>query len=51
MGIIWGIITILFVFWLLGLVMHIGGGLIHILLVLALIGVVWNLFMGRRSAV
>jgi len=51
MGIIWGIITILFVLWLVGLVAHIGGGLIHILLVLAVIGIVWNLFMGRRSAV
>lgn len=50
-GILWTIITILFVLWLIGLVAHIGGGLIHILLVLALIGIVWNLFMGRRSAV
>jgi len=31
-GILWGIIVILFAFWLLGLTFKFGGGLIHILL-------------------
>ncbi len=49
-GILYAIITILFVFWLIGFLMHIGGGLIHILLVAALILFVFNLVMGRRSS-
>ncbi len=49
LNIIWAIIVILFVFWLLGLVLHIGGALIHILLVIALILVVYNLITHRRS--
>ncbi|MGH2510646.1 MAG: lmo0937 family membrane protein [Ktedonobacteraceae bacterium] len=47
--IIWTIIVVLFVFWLLGLVLHIGGSLIHLLLVIALILVVYNLIMHSRS--
>ncbi|WP_435053573.1 lmo0937 family membrane protein, partial [Priestia megaterium] len=34
---LWTIIGLLFIFWLLGLVFHIGGGIIHILLVIAVI--------------
>ena len=41
--------VILFVLWLLGFALHIGGGLIFLLLVLAVIGVIYNLFMGRRA--
>lgn len=38
---LWTIAVILFVLWLLGfVVLHVGGGLIHILLVLAVIAVV-----------
>jgi len=48
-GVLWTIIVILFVFWLLGLVLHFGGSLIHILLVVALIAVVYNLLTGRRA--
>jgi hypothetical protein len=50
-GILWTIITILFVFWLLGLVLHIGGGLIHILIVVAVIMLVFNLLTGRGAKV
>lgn len=46
---LWTIILILFVLWLLGFSLHIGGGLIHILLVIALIVLVYNLITGRRS--
>lgn len=48
-GVLWTIIVILFVFWLLGLLMHFGGSLIHILLVVALIAIVYNLLTGRRA--
>ena len=42
---------ILFVAWLLGLVAFHVGGLIHLLLVLAVISVLVHLFTGRRSVV
>ncbi|HET9793676.1 MAG TPA: lmo0937 family membrane protein [Thermoanaerobaculia bacterium] len=42
---------ILFVAWLLGLVAFHVGGLIHLLLVLAVISVIVHLFTGRRSVV
>ena len=43
------IISILFVLWLLGFLMHIGGGLIHILLVAAVIIFIFQLVSGRRA--
>jgi len=46
---IWTIITILFVLWLLGLVAHIGGAVIHVLLVLAVIGLIYNLVVRNRT--
>lgn len=46
---LWTIILILVVLWLLGFSFHIGGGLIHILLVVALIVLVYNLITGRRG--
>lgn len=46
---IWTIVVILFVLWLLGFIGHIGGGLIHLLLVIAVIVAVYNLIMGSRS--
>ena len=50
-GLLWTIITILFVFWLLGLIFHIGGGLIHILIVVAVVMFVFNLVTGRGAKV
>ena len=50
-GILWGIITLLFIFWVIGFAMHIAGGFIHLLLVLAVIGLIFNLLTGRRAAV
>jgi uncharacterized membrane protein YtjA (UPF0391 family) len=47
---LWTIFVILLVLWLLGFTLHIGGGLIHILLVIALVVLVINLVSGRRSA-
>ena len=49
---LWTIILVLFVLWLLGFSFHIGGGIIHLLLVIALIVLAFQLFQmltGRRS--
>ena len=48
-NILWTVVVILVVLWLLGLVFQIGGGLIHILLVIAAIVLIYNLVTGRRS--
>lgn len=47
---LWTIIVVLFVLWLLGFSFHIGGGLIHLLIVIALVLLVFNLLTGRRSS-
>jgi K+-transporting ATPase A subunit len=44
------IIAILIVLWLLGFIGHIGGGLIHLLLVIALVVFIVNMLTGRRSS-
>ncbi|GIN70910.1 hypothetical protein J14TS2_13850 [Bacillus sp. J14TS2] len=44
---LWTIIGLLIILWVLGLVTKIGGALIHILLVLAVIVFIVNLFRGR----
>ena len=46
---LWTIFAILIILWLLGFGFHVGGGLIHILLVGAVIWLLWNLLSGRRS--
>jgi len=46
---LWTIIVILFILWLLGFSLHVGGGLIHIILVIAVIILVYNLITGRRG--
>ncbi|MGH7757205.1 MAG: lmo0937 family membrane protein [Vulcanimicrobiaceae bacterium] len=50
-GIIWTIIVVLFALWLIGLLAHIGGGLVYILLVIAVILVVYNLLTGRGARI
>jgi Family of unknown function (DUF5670) len=50
-GIIWAIIVVLFVFWLLGFTLHIAGGLIHLLLVVALVLLVFNIVSGRGARI
>lgn len=42
------IIGILVLLWLVGLIAGIGGGLIHLLLVVAVIVFLWDLLVGRR---
>jgi uncharacterized membrane protein YtjA (UPF0391 family) len=48
---LWTIFVILLVLWLLGFSFHVAGGLIHLLLVVALVVLVINLLSGRRSAI
>jgi hypothetical protein len=48
---LWTIFVVLLVLWLLGFSLHVAGGLIHLLLVVALVLLVINLLSGRRSAV
>ncbi|MBY6037313.1 lmo0937 family membrane protein [Fictibacillus nanhaiensis] len=45
---LWTIIAILVVLWLLGLVFKVAGGVIHILLVIALIIFIFNFIKGRK---
>jgi hypothetical protein len=46
---IWTIFIIILVLWFLGFSFHIAGGLIHLLLVIALIVLIFNLISGRKS--
>ena len=49
---LWTITIILFVLWILGLVSsYTLGGWIHVLLVLAIIVLIFNLLSGRRGAI
>jgi hypothetical protein len=46
---LWTIVALLLILWLLGFAFSIGGSLIHLLLVVALIVFVFNLVSGRRG--
>lgn len=46
---LWTVFVVLLVLWLLGFSLHVAGGLIHILLVVALVVLIFNLISGRRS--
>lgn len=45
---LWTIMGILLLLWLFGFIGHIGGGLIHLLLVIALIVFIVNMLRGRN---
>jgi hypothetical protein len=45
---LWTIVVILLVLWLLGFGMHVGGDVIHLLLVICVIVVLVQLLSGRR---
>jgi hypothetical protein len=47
---LWTIVAVFLILWLLGFSLSIGGSLIHLLLVVALVIVVINLVNGRRGA-
>jgi len=46
---LWTILVVLLVLWLLGLVLKIGGAVIHLLLVIALVILVINFLTRRRT--
>ena len=47
---LWTIFVLLLILWLFGFSLHVAGGLIHLLLVVALVVLVINLVSGRRVA-
>ena len=46
---LWTIVAILLILWLLGFTLHFAGGVVHILLVIALVVIVYTLVTGRRA--
>ncbi len=48
---LWTLIVLLLLFWVLGFAFHIAGGIIHVLLVIALVLFLVNLISGRRTVV
>jgi hypothetical protein len=48
-SLLWTIVVVLVVLWLLGFLFHVAGGLIHLLLVIALIVLIYNLVVGSRA--
>jgi hypothetical protein len=46
---LWTILVILLVLWLIGLLSNVGGSLIHLLLVVAVVVLIINLVTGRRA--
>jgi hypothetical protein len=45
---LWTILVVVLILWLLGFSFHLAGGFIHILLVVALVILLFNLLSGRR---
>jgi hypothetical protein len=45
---LWSVIVVLVVLWLVGVLIHIAGGFIHLLLLVSLIVLLFNLFAGSR---
>jgi hypothetical protein len=48
---LWTILVVLVVLWLLGFATNVAGGLIHLLLVVALVVLIAQLLSGRRTSV
>jgi len=48
---LWTLIVLLLLFWVLGLAFNVAGGIIHVLLVIALVLFLVNLISGRRTVV
>ena len=46
---LWTIVAVFLILWLLGFSFSVGGSLIHLLLVIAVVAVVINLVSGRRA--
>jgi Flp pilus assembly protein TadB len=47
-GMFWAIAIVLLILWLAGLLTHIGGALVHLLLVIALVLIIYRLVKGKR---
>jgi hypothetical protein len=48
-GLLWAIAIVLFILWILGfIVLHVSSALIHILLIVAIIVILYNLFVAMR---
>ena len=45
---LWTVVVVLLILWLLGFSMQVGGGIIHGLLVIALVVIVFRLLSGRK---
>lgn len=46
---LWTLIGLLLLFWLLGFIFEVGGAIIHVLLVIALLVFIWNMISGRKK--
>jgi 4-hydroxybenzoate polyprenyltransferase len=47
-GVFWAIAIALLILWLAGLLTHIGGPLVHILVIIALVMIIYRLVKGKR---
>ena len=50
-GILWLILVVILVLWLIGLLTSVAGGFIHLLLIVALAILIYNLIVGRRTTI
>ena len=48
-SLLWTIVVVLVVLWLLGFLFHVADGIIHILIVIALSVLIYNLVVGSRA--
>jgi hypothetical protein len=48
---LWTLIVLLFLFWILGFAFDVAGGIIHVLLVIAVVLFIVNLVTGRRTTI
>jgi hypothetical protein len=48
-GVLWTILVIVLVLWVLGLVFRVAGSFVHVLLLVALAILIYNLITGRRG--
>ena len=48
---LWTLIVLLLVFWVLGFAFNVAGGIVHVLLVIAVVLFLVNLLTGRRTVV
>jgi hypothetical protein len=50
-GILWLIVVVILILWLIGLLANVAGGFIHLLLIVALAVLIYNLIVGRRTRI